>query len=82
VRYRLTNHFRRDFDAAPPDVQRAFWKQLRFLLADWRHPSLYAHPWPKHGPDAMQARVKLHWRFYYRPEGDTYEIYALEKHKD
>jgi hypothetical protein len=30
----------------------------------------------------MQARVKLHWRFYYRPEGDTYEIYALEKHKD
>jgi len=30
----------------------------------------------------MQARIKLHWRFYYRPEGDTYEVHALEKHKN
>jgi hypothetical protein len=26
--------------AAPSDVQRVFWKQLRFLLRDLRHPSL------------------------------------------
>ena len=81
MRVLRTDHFTRAYKAAPERVRCAFDKQLRLLLEHGhRYPSLQVHPWPAHGPDAMQARVNQAWRFYYRTEGDTYVIYWLQAH--
>jgi len=44
---------------APSDVQRAFWKQLRFLLRDLRHPSLDAKKYPESGDPAPSKEACL-----------------------
>ena len=52
-------------EVVSPLVQKAFYKQLRFLLKDIRHPSLHAK---KYGglDNVWQARVTGNWRFYFR----------------
>jgi hypothetical protein len=79
MRARATKHFEREFNAAPELIQRAFEKQLGFLLRDLRHPSLRAK---KHdeGRDIWQARVTGSWRFYFRIEGDTYQMLSIRSH--
>jgi len=68
-----TSRFNRDFRAAPPEVQKAFNKQLSHLLRDLRHPSLRAKKYDA-ARDIWQARVTGSWRFYFRIEGDTYVL--------
>jgi len=46
-------------------------------LRDWRHPSLQAK---KFDATRFQARVNDDWRFYYRPEGDTYYLLDITPH--
>jgi len=60
-------------DDAPVAVRRALRKQLGFLSADLRHPSLRAKKYDE-SRNIWQARVSLHWRFYFRIEDDTYRI--------
>jgi hypothetical protein len=80
MKIRRTADFDRDYAAAAPAVQRAFDKQLRLFMQEGpRYPSLQVHPWPKDGPDAMQARVTIRARFYYRVDSDTYVIYRLRE---
>lgn len=80
MRHRFTPQFDRAYDGAPPAVQRAFDKQLRLLLRNFRHPSLQSHPAPEIGADVFRARVTLDWRFYYYLEDDTYVVFKLTKH--
>ena len=81
MRARRTDQFTRAYADAPAAVQHAFDKQVRLLIDHGpRYPSLRTHPWPADGPDAIQAYVNIHWRFYYYVEGDTYVIYNLKKH--
>ena len=80
MRHRFLPDFERAYADAPEAVRRAFDRKLTLLLENWRHPSLQAHPWPADGPDAMQARVNLSWRFYYFLDGDTFVIYRLRAH--
>jgi mRNA-degrading endonuclease RelE of RelBE toxin-antitoxin system len=47
---------------APPNVSRAFEKQLRFLAGNIQHPSLHAKKYDE-GRDLWQARVNRAWRF-------------------
>lgn len=48
---------------APPNVRKAFLKQIKFLAADLRHPSLHAKKYDE-SRDFWQARVTKDWRFY------------------
>ena len=81
MRVQFSSRFERDFAKAPATVQRAFRKQLRYLLDQGpAYPSLNAHPWPAHGPDARQARINRGWRFYFYQTGDTYVVYHLQAH--
>jgi len=64
---------------APPPVQRAFNKQLRFLAQNLFHPSLRAKKYSE-TLDVWQARVTRDWRLYFRIVGDTYVITALIPH--
>jgi mRNA-degrading endonuclease RelE of RelBE toxin-antitoxin system len=72
--------FVRQLVEAPPAVQRAFIKQLAYLLRDLRHRSLDAKKYPESGdPDLWQARV-IDWRLYFKIEGDAYHLDSIKPH--
>ena len=73
----LTEQFVRSFITAPPEIQKTFGKQLALFLRDRRHLSLQAKKFDK---ERWQARVNDDWRFYYRPEGDTYYLLEIIPH--
>ena len=56
-------------------------KQVRFLLADIRHPSLRAKKYDE-GRNVWQARVTHNVRFYFAIKGDTYYLLNIRRHKD
>jgi mRNA-degrading endonuclease RelE of RelBE toxin-antitoxin system len=64
---------------APPPVQRAFDKQLRFLAVNLHHPSLHAKKYDESN-DRWQARVNKSWRFYFKIVDDTYRVFKLIPH--
>ncbi len=64
---------------APRNVQRAFEKQLRFLMGNLLHPSLHAKKYDESN-DLWQARVNKDWRFYFTITDDTYRIEKIIPH--
>jgi len=64
---------------APPEVQRAFARQLAHLLRDLRHPGLYAKKYDE-ARDLWQARITRDWRFYFRIERDIYILETVIAH--
>ena len=64
---------------APRNVQRAFDKQLRFLVANLLHPSLHAKKYDE-SKDLWQARVNKDWRFYFTIADDVYRIENIIPH--
>lgn len=49
---------------APPAVQKAFIKQINFLVRNLNHPSLHAKKFNE-AEGRWQARVTDDWRFYF-----------------
>ncbi|MGA3326853.1 MAG: hypothetical protein ABSF45_20515 [Terriglobia bacterium] len=64
---------------APPNVRRAFEKQLRFLVGNLQHPSLHAKKYDE-SKDIWQARINQNWRFYFTITNDTYCIEDVIAH--
>jgi len=64
---------------APPNVRRAFEKQLRFLVDNLQHPSLRAKKYDE-SKNLWQARVNRDWRFYFTITADTYCIEDVIAH--
>jgi len=64
---------------APPNVRRAFEKQMRFLASNLLHHSLRAKKYDEKA-DLWQARVSRDWRFYFTIAGDTYVIEDVIAH--
>ena len=60
-------------------MQKAFDKQTKLLVENFRHPSLQAKKYDER-ESAWQARVNLHWRLYFLIEGDTYLIKLRDWH--
>ncbi|MCC6847421.1 MAG: hypothetical protein IT294_02880 [Deltaproteobacteria bacterium] len=77
MRVEFTERFIASYIAAPPEIHKAFGKQLALLLRDYRHPSLQAK---KYDAQRWQARVTQDWRFYYRPDGDKYYLLDIIPH--
>jgi mRNA-degrading endonuclease RelE of RelBE toxin-antitoxin system len=63
----------------PPDVRRAFFKQVKFLEQNLRHPSLRAKKYDE-SQDLWQARVNKDWRFYFLIRDDIYYIVNIIPH--
>ena len=61
----LTESFAANLIASPPEVQKAFGKQLTNLLRDLRHPSLRAKKYEER-TRIWQARINDDWRMYLR----------------
>ena len=66
-------------ERAPATVTKAFFKQVKLLERDLRHPSLRAKKFDETG-DLWQARVNRDWRFYFLIINDTYRILKLIPH--
>ena len=64
---------------APAPVQKAFIKQLTFLIRNLTHPSLHAKKYDA-ASDLWQARINDDWRFYFKIVGDEYRIFKLIPH--
>jgi len=65
--------------AAPVPVQKAFIKQVNFLVRNLAHPSLHAKKFDE-AADRWQARINDDWRFYFTIDRDTYHINDLMPH--
>ena len=59
-------------------TQKAFFKQVRLLEQDLRHPSLRAKKYDE-SRDLWQARVSRDWRFYFVIDGETYVIVDITR---
>lgn len=79
MKYLTTPDFDKAFKEFPIEIQRAFKKQVTFLLNDIRHPSLRTK---KYGgtTNVWQARVTDTVRFYFQIIGDTYRLLNIRKH--
>lgn len=66
-------------ELAPQAVQKAFYKQLRFLVDNLRHPSLHAKKFNE-SIGLWQARVNYNWRFYFTIEGNEYRLHDIKIH--
>jgi plasmid maintenance system killer protein len=75
----FTARFDRSLREAAPMVQRAFWKQSRFLLNALRHPSLRAKKVDE-TRDIWQARVNRDWRFFFKILGNDYYLLDITPH--
>lgn len=75
----FTPKFTEKLDSLPLMVRKKFRKQLLFLLADLRHPSLMAK---KYGgvENMWQARADRNVRFYFAIEKDAYVLLDIRKH--
>ena len=74
-----TERFRRSYADAPLRVQKQCDKQLGFLEQELRHPSLRAKMYDE-ARDIWQGRVNASWRFYFKIEGDLYDLLDIIPH--
>ena len=66
-------------ESAPEGVRKAFYKQVRLLSTNLRHPSLRTKRFDD-GKGWWQARVNDDWRFYFTIVDETYVIQDVIKH--
>lgn len=74
-----SERFLASLEDVPPAVQKAFFKQLGFLMENIRHPSLRAKRFDD-GRGLWQARVNRDWRFYFTIEGGVYRLHDIVAH--
>jgi len=79
MRYVFGRGFPEKLESLPKQVQRKFWKQLAFLLADIRHPSLRAKKYDE-ALGIWQARADRSHRFYFYIEKDAYVLLDIRMH--
>lgn len=79
MRVTFSNRFVYQFRKLPTSLQTKFNKQLGFLLTNLHHPSLRAKKYSE-TKDIWQARVDSHYRFYFKVEGDIYQILSVISH--
>ncbi len=71
--------FIKSLEGAPPNIQKAFYKQAKLLLENLRHPSLRAKKYDE-ARNIWQARVTRDWRFYFTIQDDTYYLIDIIPH--
>jgi mRNA interferase RelE/StbE len=64
---------------APLPVQKAFIKQINFLVRNLAHRRLHAKRFDE-ANERWQARVNDDWRFYFTIDHDTYRVSDLIPH--
>lgn len=75
----FTARFDRSLAEAPAAVQKAFWKQVSFLIQNLQHPSLRSKKYDAE-KEVWQARVNRDWRFYFKIIGNEYHLIDITRH--
>ena len=79
MRHVFAERFLEKLEFLPKQTQEKFWKQLGFLLADLRHPSLHAKKYDE-AQNIWQARVDRNYRLYFLIEKDSYILLDIRSH--
>jgi mRNA interferase RelE/StbE len=79
MKRQLTAASVKDYTDAPPAVQKAFDKQAKLLVENFRHPSLRVKKYHE-SRNIWQPRVNRDWRFYFVIAGDTCPISNILPH--
>lgn len=79
MKYRFSENFTISLESFSLIIQKKFWKQLKFLLSNIRHPSLCAKKYNE-ARDIWQARVDKDIRFYFQIQGETYFLLDIKNH--
>ncbi len=79
MKFLYSARFLKQYSAAPAPIQKAFDKQLKLLLENFRHPSLQAKKYDE-ANDIWQGRVNREWRFYFSINGDAYHFHTIIPH--
>ncbi len=79
MKYSFTKRFIRSYRNFPQNTQKKFDKQLKYLLADLKYPSLKAKRFDE-SLGVWQARVDRGIRFYFLIQKDTYIILDIQHH--
>jgi mRNA-degrading endonuclease RelE of RelBE toxin-antitoxin system len=75
----FSQRFLRQYSVLSAEHKAKFDKQLGFLLTNLRYPSLRAKKYDE-AQNIWQARVDDAYRFYFRIDGDTYQILSIIPH--
>lgn len=75
----FTLRFLKQYQKLSQEHKTKFDKQLTFLLANLRHPSLRAKKYDETN-DIWQARVDDDYRFYFQIDGETYVLLSIIPH--
>ena len=78
MNYSTTPHFDREFKKFSEEIRSTFYKQVEFLLADIRHPSLRAKKYNENA-GVWQARITGNVRIFFLIEGDVYKLLNIKK---
>ena len=73
--------FDEHYERLPRLIQLKVDKALRFLDADFRHPSLRSHPVQRH-PGVFEAYVDDKYRMTFERHGDTLIMRNVDNHDD
>ena len=75
----FTLRFRRQYQKLSDERKAKFDKQLAFLLANLRHPSLRSKKYDETN-GVWQARVDDNYRFYFKIEGESCILLSIIPH--
>lgn len=78
-KYVIFPQFADELESFSKSIQNKFWKQLKLLLQDLRHPSLHAKKYDE-AKGIWQARVDRKIRFYFLVENDICILLSIKKH--
>lgn len=79
MKYSFTTKFIRSYRNFPAATQKKFDRQLKYLLADSKHPSLRTKKFSE-SLGIWQARVDRGIRFYFLIQQDTYILLDIQHH--
>ena len=79
MRYQLSSKARTQYEALAAHERRALQKQVDYLVANLRHPSLHANKYDE-ATGLWQARVNRSWRFYFLIHTDVYYVVGIRTH--
>ncbi len=74
-----SSEFKASLSRFPENIKKKFYKQVEYLLRDFRHPSLRAKKYDE-SRNIWQARADKNIRFYFLIENGTYILLDIKSH--
>jgi len=77
--FRLTDRFKKDYKQLPSHIQDRVDQKLKFLLQDFRYPSLRVHK--VQASKTLEFSVTMNYRVIFEIEGEYYVLLGVGPHK-